>query len=739
MPFGAADVDVVQPVAVHVRDRQGRAFARQHVGNERLAAVVVERVLLVLEIEGDPVRHVGEQRPRGPARIPIPPSGIPLRERERAVGGHVRQHLIAPIGPDDGQRVDLRRRAEPEVQARIDRGFEAAGGHLLHELGRAVLPDDDLRADPSGVGSRAAQRHRQIGVVVDLARVVAVDRGGGVEVVHDQVERAAVVQVGVHGAVREPGLRQAPGLRHVRERQVAVVAIGVVRDGDVGHQMRQAPQQPRADAGRQSSLDGGVAHRCEVVEVVGPAIDAVGNEEVFVPVVVQVREQGRPAPVGRVHAGQIADLAEAHRSSHRAAVELQGVAGVLRVVAGLLLHVFDRPRVGVDGGLEDVLLLGQHVEHHQVRSPVVVVVGDIDAHRGMAGVPQRRGAGLGKRAVTVVDVEKVVLLEVIGDVQVGAAIEVHVARDHAQAVPLDAPVDVGLGAHIHEMAPVVAEQPVAGPRMAWLALRVRALPALGVGGVVEEVHVQVAVAVVVEKHGLGGVAGEVESILLGAVGEGAVAVVDVQDVVAVHREMTHGGDVDVQAPVAVDVGHGDAGLPAIGICHAGALGDVLEPVVPQVPVQPIGTHVRGEVEIRKAVAVDIAHGDTAAVVVVEEVDDVERGILLRDCVDERDAGGAGGQELEQRRGVRAPATGGQQQKQTRNAEVGTGNSERLSRPGSAFRVPRSHLPYRAGRIRIAWPPPGARTRRKREAAVTARWEIETGSGFVSQLAPGPSA
>ena len=197
--------------------------------------------------------------------------------------------------------------------------------------------------------------------------------------------------------------------------------------------------------------------------------------------------------------------------------------------------------------------------------------------------------------------------------------------------------------------------------MARLALRVGARPALGVGGVVEEVHVQVAVAVVVEKHGLGGVAGEVESILLGAVGEGAVAVVDVQDVVAVHREIAHGGDVDVQAPVAVDVGHGDAGLPAIGICHAGALGDVLEPVVAQVPVQPIGTHVRREVEIGEPVAVHVAYGDAAAVVVVEEVDDVERGILLRHLVDERDARGAGGQKLEQRGGLRRPGAGGEEQ------------------------------------------------------------------------------
>src|SRR5256886_14409301 len=246
--------------------------------------------------------------------------------------------------------------------------------------------------------------------------------------------------------------------------------------------MRQAPQQPRADAGRQGGLDGGVAYRREVVQVVGPAIDAVGDEEVLVAVVVQVREQGRPAPIGRVHARQIADLAEAHSAAHDAAVELQRVAGVLRVVAGLLRHVFNRPRVGVGGGLEDVLPLGQHVEHHYVGSPVVVVIGGIDAHGGMAGVPHRTGDGLGERAVAIVDVEKVVLLEVVGDVQVGTAIEVHVGRDHAQAVSLDTSVDVGPLAHIHEVAPVVTEQAVTRSGMARLALRGGARPAPGGGG-----------------------------------------------------------------------------------------------------------------------------------------------------------------------------------------------------------------------------------------------------------------
>src|SRR5207249_6574275 len=131
----------------------------------------------------------------------------------------------------------------------------------------------------------------------------------------------------------------------------------------------------------------------------------------------------------------------------------------------------------------------------------------------------------------------------------------------------------------------------------------------------------------------------------------------------------------------------------------------------------IGTHVRREVEIGEPVAVHVAHGDAAAVVVVEEVDDVERGILLRHLVDERDARGAWGQNLEQRGGLRRPGAGGEEQQSPT----------------------RSHVPYRSGRIRIACPPPGARTRWRLVLASTARCEIETGRGFVSQCAPGPSA
>src|SRR2546430_13989283 len=81
----------------------------------------------------------------------------------------------------------------------------------------------------------------------------------------------------------------------------------------------------------------------------------------------------------------------------------------------------------------------------------------------MAQVPQRRGAGLGERAVAIVEVEEVVFLKIVGDVQVGAAVEIQVARNRAETVSHRATVQAGALAHIDEVAPVVAVEAVAPP------------------------------------------------------------------------------------------------------------------------------------------------------------------------------------------------------------------------------------------------------------------------------------
>src|SRR5205823_12445624 len=120
-----------------------------------------------------------------------------------------------------------------------------------------------------------------------------------------------------------------------------------------------------------------------------------------------------------------------------------------------------------------------------------------------------------------------------------------------------------------------------------------------------------------------------------------------QHIAAVHREVVDGRDEDVEVAVAVDVGHGNASLPAYRVGHTGAIGDVLESVVALVDVEPIRANVRGEVKVGQAIVVDVAGRNSAAVVVVQVVQNVERGVFWQP-IDERDARATRGKELEKR-------------------------------------------------------------------------------------------
>src|SRR5258706_9301893 len=115
-------------------------------------------------------------------------------------------------------------------------------------------------------------------------------------------------------------------------------------------------------------------------------------------------------------------------------------------------------------------------------------------------MPGGAGDRFGEGAVAVVEIEEVVLLEIVRDIEVGTPVEIEVARHDAEAVPFDPAVDAGVGADIGEVAAVVAEQAVAGLRVANGAAAPRAAGALRGGRVVPGVHVRVAVSALVEER-----------------------------------------------------------------------------------------------------------------------------------------------------------------------------------------------------------------------------------------------
>ena len=321
---------------------------------------------------------------------------------------------------------------------------------------------------------------------------------------------------------------------------------------------------------------------------------------------------------------------------------------VMEVVAHLFLEPV--PVLERSGGLESALVVRQHVRHVDVGPAVVVHVRDVQSHRRQTDIRHLLLEPVGEGAVALVDVEIVALEKVVGDVDVGPAVAVQVADADAETQTDLAPVDAGRGAHVHEMPAVVAIQPIAAERVADGArvfqIEARDRPRR----VVDHEQVEIAVAVVVEEHGLRGVAGIGHAVRRGLFYEGgnAVGVEPLIDVQLVGPELwVEAGvaDVDVEQPVAVHVGEGDAGGPAPAV-QPGLGGDVAEAKLAFVQVQPGAALIRGEHDLGQAVAGQVAEGDAAAVVVVAVGEDVQV-VRVSETILEADAAVARGEQGEQ--------------------------------------------------------------------------------------------
>src|SRR5258705_12631524 len=125
-----------------------------------------------------------------------------------------------------------------------------------------------------------------------------------VDVVDDEVETSVIVEIRIRRAVREAGLVEAPCVALVAKGQVAVIAKGVAMDL-VPTQLPQSPQRAEAIAG---AVRIGDSRR--IVEIVDGFGITAADEDVLVAVVIEIGEQGRPAPIGVGYAREPADVAE---------------------------------------------------------------------------------------------------------------------------------------------------------------------------------------------------------------------------------------------------------------------------------------------------------------------------------------------------------------------------------------------------------------------------------------------
>src|SRR5690606_31908747 len=142
--------------------------------------------------------------------------------------------------------------------------------------------------------------------------------------------------------------------------------------------------------------------------------------------------------------------------------------------------------------------------------------------------------------------------------------------------------------------------------------------------VVQDVHVQVSVPIVVEKGGMGGEAGLGKAVFVGPFGKGEVPVVYIEVVVVVVAlHISRIADVDVQKAIVVDIHHQYPGGPRLVAHDSCGLRNVLKLHVSLVQVESVGNHVPGEIDVGKPVVVDVPDGHPTPVIEVPVLEDVE--------------------------------------------------------------------------------------------------------------------
>jgi hypothetical protein len=180
---------------------------------------------------------------------------------------------------------------------------------------------------------------------------------------------------------------------------------------------------------------------------------AVGHKKILASILVKVFGQSRPTPIGSI------DTRPAGRFGKAIArIELEYVAHLLPTVAEIQQDLVSVQHHGAHEGFLALVGFGQHVQHHQIRSPILVEVCRIGAHGVLAGLGKALIGDVGESAIALVAVEHVGLDVIVGHENVGPAISCKVVDRNAQAKGgVD---DAGLLADVRKSPAIVSEQSV---------------------------------------------------------------------------------------------------------------------------------------------------------------------------------------------------------------------------------------------------------------------------------------
>ena len=290
-----------------------------------------------------------------------------------------------------------------------------------------------------------------------------------------------------------------------------------------------------------------------------------------------------------------------------------------------------------------MIIVGKHVHDHHLGIAVVIQIRGVHAHRIVGGMHQCTAGYIREPGGGVRTIQEVVRHKVVRHVEFRLTVAVEVLR-HAPEAPAFADPDVVRLFEARQFRTGLADVSVQAVYATPAARRLgafRDIPVVVLDTVIDNVEVEVTVAVVVDPYRVGAVALVGQSDLRGGLPEhrhapGIVALVQEEAVRYARAAVrVEGDDVDVLPSVSVHVGYVDASAPVIGR-DAGYRGHIGEGPGRALQVEPAGGEIAGEEEVGMPVAVEVPYPDAAAVVEVLVVEYVD-GVVFGNGVDEVDA------------------------------------------------------------------------------------------------------
>src|SRR5690606_17757129 len=160
------------------------------------------------------------------------------------------------------------------------------------------------------------------------------------------------------------------------------------------------------------------------------AFESIRHKKILHAIVVEIRYQGTPAPVGVRYAGELPDLAE----RPVAVVEVKHVSHVLCVQAAPYHGVEHVVLIDTHELFLPIVVLRQHIQGEYVHELIAVDVGDIGSHGELGYMAQLVGRDVDEKSALVVDQHPVACCIIATQVHIDPSVVVEIGKAYSQPV-----------------------------------------------------------------------------------------------------------------------------------------------------------------------------------------------------------------------------------------------------------------------------------------------------------------